>query len=113
MQHAYLEQRSFGPAEDDGERDDQADRQYQVPGQRGAVANELQIAGVKYGKQPAQGLDHERSSLPVSFRNRSSRLRGCPPSKCCLSSSSGEPMAMMRPSSMIAMMSHRKCASSM
>src|SRR6185312_2501223 len=70
--HSDLEERLVTAGEDEPHADDDQHRQHDVPAQGSAVPQELQIAGFQYREEAPR---HALSSLPVSSRNRSSRVR--------------------------------------
>src|SRR5207248_3260929 len=72
-EQADLEQRPLRAAEHEAHADDEHHRQQQREHERLPVAQELEIARVQHREEAAH---HGRSSLPVSSRNRSSRLPG-------------------------------------
>src|SRR5437870_8406054 len=72
-EEANLEQPPLRAAEHEAHADDEHHRQQQREHERPPVAQELEIARVQHREEAAH---HGRSSLPVSSRNRSSRLPG-------------------------------------
>src|SRR5690606_33021430 len=72
-QHRDLEQGALGPAEYKAHAEHERERQQQREDERAAITQELEVARMP---DREQAPDHGRSSLPVSSRNRSSRLGG-------------------------------------